>query len=263
MPLPSFLQRKPEVPAKRSRSTAAEDRGSASPVEAARTRARRRLIGAVVLLAVGVIVFPLVFETQPRPVAVNVPIEVPARKDTAVAAAKPARPAPVPATAAEVPVDPPPAAAAPASAAGLVTPTPTPSTPATPPNAAMAASKPAAAVAKAEKVEPTEKVAKAEKAAEAERAKSLLEGKPVAVAPAASAAGRFVVQAGAYTDAAALREARDKIERLGLKTYTQVVETDAGRRTRVRIGPFASREEADRAAAKLKGAALPAAVLTL
>lgn len=258
MPLPSFLQRKPEAPPRPARGRpAADDTAAAGPVEAARTRARRRLIGAVVLLAVGVIVFPLVFETQPRPVAVNVPIEVPARKDAAVAAAaaKAQRPAPAPAPVTEAPVEAPPAASpAPASAAAPAAPVAASKPAPAPTPAAVAASKPApkpAAVAKAD---------------DSERAKSLLEGKPTAAtAPAAADkdAARFVVQAGAYTDATALREAREKIERLGLKTYTQVVETDAGRRTRVRIGPFASRDEAERAAAKIKGAALPAAVLTL
>jgi DedD protein len=191
---------------------------------------------------------------------------VPARSGgttVAAAPAKPVRPAPAPAPAAEAPVDAPPAVSpspspSPSPAAATAAPAPAPaSKPAvavaptpSPSPAAVAASKPAPKVAKAE---------------DSERAKSLLEGKPTAATTTATAPkdGRFVVQAGAYTDAAALREARDKIERLGLKTYTQVVETDAGRRTRVRIGPFASREEADRAAAKLKGAALPAAVLTL
>jgi DedD protein len=31
-----------------------------------------------------------------------------------------------------------------------------------------------------------------------------------------------VVQVGAYTDATTLRDARQKVEKLGLKTYTQV-----------------------------------------
>ncbi|MBK6471146.1 MAG: SPOR domain-containing protein [Betaproteobacteria bacterium] len=47
------------------------------------------------------------------------------------------------------------------------------------------------------------------------------------------------------------------------KTYTQVIEADAGKRTRVRLGPYATRDEADAAAAKLKGAGLPANVLAL
>ena len=72
-----------------------------------------------------------------------------------------------------------------------------------------------------------------------------------------------MVQAGAYTDSATLREARQKVEKLGLKTYTQVIESDAGSRTRVRVGPFDSREEADKAAARIKSAGLAANVLTL
>jgi DedD protein len=72
-----------------------------------------------------------------------------------------------------------------------------------------------------------------------------------------------VVQAGAYSDAAKLREARAKIERLGLKTYTQVIETEGSSRTRVRVGPFATRAEAEAVAAKIKRVGLAAATLAL
>ena len=51
------------------------------PVQVARTRARQRLIGAVVLVVVGVIGFPLVFETQPRPISLDIPIEIPRRDE--------------------------------------------------------------------------------------------------------------------------------------------------------------------------------------
>ncbi|MCU0967236.1 MAG: SPOR domain-containing protein [Rubrivivax sp.] len=93
-------------------------------------------------------------------------------------------------------------------------------------------------------------------------------GPAVATGAARAASGpdgddRFVVQVGAYTDPATLREARQKVERLGLKTYTQVIETDAGRRTRVRVGPFDSRADADEAARRLKAAGLPANILVL
>lgn len=71
------------------------------------------------------------------------------------------------------------------------------------------------------------------------------------------------MQVGAYADAATLRETRQKVEKLGLKTYTQVIESDAGQRTRVRVGPFGTRAEAQAAAAKLKAAGLPANLLTL
>jgi DedD protein len=56
---------------------------------------------------------------------------------------------------------------------------------------------------------------------------------------------------------------RDKLERSGLKTYTQVVDTKDGKRTRVRVGPFGSRAEADKAAERVKGAGLAGAVLAL
>jgi DedD protein len=113
-------------------------------------------------------------------------------------------------------------------------------------------------------------------AADAARARALLDGKAVAagefaakIEPAAKPAaaeaseGRFVVQVGAFAEAAAARETRLKVAQLGLKTYTQVAETQAGRRIRVRVGPFASREEADKALAKAKAAGLPGVVLTL
>ena len=79
----------------------------------------------------------------------------------------------------------------------------------------------------------------------------------------AEAPGRYVVQVGAFSDSAAARETRQKVEKLGLKTYTQVAETAQGSRIRVRIGPFASREEADRVLAKLKAAGASAVVLLL
>jgi DedD protein len=87
---------------------------------------------------------------------------------------------------------------------------------------------------------------------------------PASAAPASAAqAARFVVQAGAYLDAASLRDARQKVEKLGLKTYTQVIETPTGKRTRVRVGPFESRAEADAVASRIKATGLSVVVLTL
>ena len=71
------------------------------------------------------------------------------------------------------------------------------------------------------------------------------------------------MQVGAFAEATAARETRLKVERLGLKTYTQVAETPAGSRIRVRIGPFASRAEADAALAKARAGGVSAVVLTL
>ena len=240
----------------------------AASVQAARTRARRRLIGAAVLVGIGIIGFPLLFETQPRPIAVDIPIEIPSRdqaaplklptaKASGAVAARPAEPAPAPVAAAS--------AAAPA-------PTPAPAPAQAPAQAAVAEPVPASPAASApverEFIEtpPPARAAASAAQRDAQRAQSILEGKPVATATSTASApktARYVVQAGAYTDSATLREARQKVEKLGLKTYTQVIESDAGSRTRVRVGPFDSREEADKAAARIKSAGLAANVLTL
>ena len=79
----------------------------------------------------------------------------------------------------------------------------------------------------------------------------------------AEAEGRLVVQVGAFADEDKAREVRQKLERAGLKTYTQVADTKDGKRIRVRVGPFATRADADKAASKIKGLDLPAAILTL
>ena len=48
-------------------------------VEVLRKRAKQRLIGASVLVLMGVVGFPLVFDTEPRPVAGDIPIEIPGK----------------------------------------------------------------------------------------------------------------------------------------------------------------------------------------
>ena len=81
-------------------------------IEAMRRHAKHRLIGAAVLVLIGVIGFPLLFDTQPRPIAVDIPIEIPDR-NKARPLAVPAQPgaavasaaAPAPVVAAADPAD--------------------------------------------------------------------------------------------------------------------------------------------------------------
>ncbi len=250
---------------------------SVDTVQQARTKARQRLIGAVVLLLVGIIGFPLVFETQPRPIPVDVAIEIP-RKDTAAPLQAPGQRA-APAASGSVP----PASANPARGGDVAVPSaalpaPTTTAPTTPPKpvAASAAVAPPAAPAA-----PTARSKPAAEPSSPPAATPPATTPPAATAPAAVAPawtppaaataatpgveepGRFVVQVGAFADAAAVQSIRSRAEKLGLKTYTQVAETVAGNRTRVRIGPFATREAAERAAAKAKAGGLSAVVLTL
>lgn len=250
MPLPSFLKPKEKKPVdgRKPASPAVDDGG---PVQAARTRARQRLIGAVVLLGIGIIGFPILFETQPRPVAVDIPIETPQR-DGGMVTEAPSRALPLPSA---PPADPVPGPRA--AVAVPATPSPAPEPAAEPASAPTPAAAPAPlAAASAPQPAPAPPPVRPDSGT---RAKALLEGS----AASAPAAGRFVVQVGAYSDANALREARAKVEKLGLKTYTQVVQTDAGPRTRVRVGPFTTREEAEGAATRLRGGGLPAAILAL
>ena len=261
---------------KRKSEPSAEGRSAASAepdaVVVARTRARRRLIGATVLLGIGVIGFPLLFETQPRPVPVNIPIEIP-RKDGASPLVLPPA-APLSAASAAV-LDETPAGALvrpdQVAAAEIVeraadqgrdVPPPAKAAATGAAVAPAAAKPPAASAAKPAPV--ASKPAAAKPATDdGARARALLDGQGTANAAASASTARLVVQVGAYADAAKLAEARQKLEALGLKTYTQVVEVDGAKRTRVRVGPFASRADADKAAARIKSAGLPVAILTL
>lgn len=252
-----------------------------APVETAetlRTRAKRRLIGALVLVVAAVVGFPLLFETQPRPALVDVPIEIP---DKAKAQPLPAPPTVPSAPAAAAKVD------DKASLSGkeeMVSPVPpaapnsTPKQTVSPANTEQGATKsvvttaPAApskaAEAKAAADQSALEKAAAQKSAQdkakadAAKAQALLDGKAANKTPEASGE-RFIVQFGSFADESKAREVRQRVERAGLKTYAQVADTAEGKRHRARVGPFATRAEAEKAAAKIKALDLPAAILTL
>ncbi len=267
MALPDFLKRQPADDA--VSGSGARPLGSVDAVEKVRARTRQRLIGAVVLLTLGVIGFPLLFESQPRPIPVDIPIEIPKpdgspalslpapRADAANASSQTASESTVASgvVTRDAPAEPMPAAETVVASA--------PSTPASAPVATASAKPdvPAAAVATVA-VAATAKVAAAVKPpATADPVASVASS--TKAASAADGVARFVVQVGAFADPASAREVRLKMEKLGMKTYTQVAETATGRRIRVRLGPFATRAEADKAQTRSKEAGIAAVVLTL
>ena len=205
-----------------------------------RQRARQRLVGAAALVLAGVIGFPLVFDTQPRPVALDIPIDIPDKDKAKPIVIAPPTVAPADVVLAPGPAEPeavvPPAAAKEAAIDTEVV---------------LSTSKPVD--------KPGDNAADATQstADEAKKTRALLE------AAAASTGARFVVQAGAFADAAAAKDARAKLERAGMKTYTHVADTKDGKRTRVRVGPVASLAEADKLAERIKKLDLPAQVLAL
>jgi DedD protein len=195
-----------------------------------RGKARRRLVGAVGLVLVAAVVLPLVLESKPRPVNQDIAIEIPKPGDSSLGAAVAAKPpVAVPSGAQATP----PAAAVP----------PTPDIPvAKPPPVAGAADKPVA--------KPTEKPASKPAVKPAEKPVA----KPVAPAkaPEKPATGAFVIQVAALANADNAKQLQDKLAASGVKAYTDTVKGANGTLTRVRVGPFGSREEADKALARVK-----------
>lgn len=190
-----------------------------------RSQTRRRLIGAAALLLAAVIVLPMLLDTTPRPV----------REDIAITVATPPPPAPKPADSAPVPDEriaeptpirnaPPPPAAEP----------PAPAMPAPPPPAPVAAAKPAPS-----------------SATPATPARPL----------AAPTAEKFAVQVAALSSAPAAKELAARLAKGGFNAYVEAVSTKDSTMHRVRVGPFASRDEAQRTADRVKAAGHKATVV--
>ena len=218
----------------------------AESVDAMRRRARHRLIGASVLVILGVVGFPLLFDTQPRPVSVDIAVDIPDRANSK----------PLVDTSKQKPLS----AGAGLDAKEEVVPDAKPDVKAevkaeskSEPKAEM---KPevagAAAVAAV--------VPKAESKPEPAKVDAKSASKP---SDSKDTGARFVVQAGTFSDDGKQREVRSKLEKAGITTYTQVIESKEGRRVRVRVGPFTNRDEADKVARKIKQLQLQPQVLTL
>jgi DedD protein len=199
-------------------------------------RARRRLIGAIVLVTVIIVVLPMVLDSEPKPVSRDISVQIPS-PDAGTFTSK-------------------------------VVPLP-------PSKAATGASKAAESKAAARPVE-EQKLAAAPpvppspepvKAAPKETAKET--SKPAKAAPAKApkpaakpAGGQFAVQVIALADAEKAKQMQAKITAAGIKAYTEIVKTAKGDVTRVRAGPFATREAAEKAREQLKAIGMNGNVTT-
>jgi DedD protein len=244
----------------------------AESIEIVRKRAKHRLIGSALLVLLGVIGFPLLFDTQPRPVSVGIPVEIPSKQGvkplslTAAVEASASAPAPVQmpvAAPAATPVAP--EASSPSLAVPSVVKDPATSQVT---SGAKAVEKPVDKTndkANAQATKPADDAARIkvlrEGSAPAAAKVSATESRPATAASTAET--RLVVQVGAFADVAKAREARLKLEKAGLRNYTQVTETKDGKRIRVRAGPYDTRAEADKAAKQIRALGLPVAILTL
>ena len=209
-----------------------------------RKRARRRLIGAIVLVTAVVVALPMVLDSEPKPVSQDINIRIPS-PDSGTFTSK------------VVPLSPPdskPVSKPPAAVAVKPETTPTAESKAQKTPASAPAAKPEAARA-------TKETAKQAEEAQAAKAAAKAQAPQDAGKKAAESAGQFVVQVIALADAQKARRMQQQISAAGIKSYTEVVKTKKGDVTRVRAGPFATREAAEEARAQLKAIELDGKVI--
>lgn len=210
-------------------------------------RARRRLIGATALALLAVVVLPMVMDHEQRPPSLDIQVRIPSQDSgmagsgTVGALAQrilPGKgPTPLPPVAESRTAVP----AAPMAVEPKAEARPSP----------QAETKPAAVEAKpvpAPKPDAKPVAAKPadkEKAAEGARAEAALSGSS---APAA----QWEVQLGAYRDASNVKLLLAKLKDMGVPTFTEKYDSPQGPRTRVRAGPFTTKEAAEKAQARAK-----------
>jgi DedD protein len=198
-----------------------------------RKRARRRLIGAMALVTIVAVFLPMVLDHEPKLVNQDINIQIPSL-DAGTFTSK------------IVPVIP---GAPDAMSAATVAPeVPAKAeTPARTEPAPMSAAAPVT-MAPPQQAAPERPQAKIAPAPPAERAPAPKTAEKSAVEVKAG----FVVQVAALNDADKARQMQQQIAAAGVKAYTEVVPTVKGNVTRVRAGPFASRDEAEKMRDKLK-----------
>jgi DedD protein len=204
-------------------------------------RARRRLVGAVALTLLAVIVLPMVMDQEPQAPNQDIQVRIPSRDTPFEARLAPPADSAVKAGAAD----------GSGEAARPPSPPAEPVEPETPQKAQP--SKAATEDARAVPGEPAGKpdmpapsaAAKKEAGGEAARAEALL-----------NASEEFVVQLGVFADPGNVAKVRAQVKAQGYNSFTQTLRTPSGTKTRVRAGPFASREAAESARDKLRKAGL-------
>lgn len=213
-------------------------------------RARRRLVGAIAFAGLAAVVLPMVMDEEPKQQVQDVQIVIPGQDQTPfnpkVQAAKSApavAPAPAPAPVAVKPAAPVASVAVQSAPVAKLADVPPVKPAAKTPE--KAAEKPVQKPIE----KPIEKSAKP--ADDMQRAAAILGGKVPDAAPA-NGNGQYVILIGAFANAANVKQLQSKIGELGIKTFTEPLDSPQGKKTRVRAGPFANREAADKALERLQ-----------
>jgi DedD protein len=222
---------------KNSKSTRREP--PADPVLPEKKRARRRLVGAIALVLAAVIGLPMLFDSEPKPLASDIAIEIPSRderrEEAAVASSEPVEVVPELASSDNSPAPNSPVVVAPVPVPAAPTPAPAP------------VAKPAPATVPVPEVKP--KASAPAKTHETARALALIEGR--AEPKEEKKSEKFVIQVAALSTKEKVEQLQAKLKGAGINSYTQQIATASGPHTRIRVGPFASREEAEKMRAKI------------
>lgn len=234
--------------AERSNAPSKKSQEAAQDVTTLQKRGRRRLVGAIALVLLAVIILPMVFDPEPRPNAPLVSVRIPSEdgsKFTPKAAAKPAEPEPRPADKkAEEKVPEP---------APIAVPAPVPAPPVPAPEPVRAAEAPAPKPAPKAVPKPFEKTVTKAVEKPVEKAAEKAPEKPAA---AAGGGEKFMVQVGAFASPEKVKEITGQLKEAKLPHYTETVATAKGEVTRVRLGPFSSKEAAEKARDKARALGL-------
>lgn len=227
-------------------------------------RARRRLIGAIVLVTLVIVLLPMFLDSEPRPLNQEISIQIPAQStefsSRVAALPKPAAPDSANAGAeSKEPSAPKAEAAEPEKKVPNGEPTRTEvDRPRAPEPARRAEAENRARDERTTRAEAPAKPApkpetKPQPKPEA-KSEAKPQPKPAADAPREKESGGegFIVQVAALTDADKAKLLKGRISESGMRAYTEVVKTARGEVTRVRVGPYASKEAAQKAADELK-----------
>lgn len=256
---------------RKTSSSERKPRGEAvDPMLPEKKRARRRLIGSVALVLALVITLPMVLDTAPKPLDADIAIQIPARD--APENRQPLRQPP-----ANSPLGMPGEADPVEEIIELpMTPKRVPLHAATKPESGTNAGKPGIVAQTEPPKAAIDRVSlKSSLEKEAEKQAESRQKRPIAAGDAAETKGkaedeakaesrreqsksatekkaeRIVLQVAALTSQDKVAELQTKLAGAGVRSYTQKVATGSGERIRVRIGPYSSREEAEKARAKL------------
>jgi DedD protein len=239
-------------------------------VDELKRRARRRLVGAIVLALAAAVLLPLLLESEPKPLGDEVSIQIPpidngkfvtplsAGKGSPTKGGNDAAPKnPVSSGSGAAPAS----SGTPAAAEGQTGEAAEPSATRAASTAAEQAggeAKSAAPTAAPSTPAPAPAVA-APSAAEPKKETST-EPKANNRQSDAAPGGAFVVQVAAFTDRYGAQAQARKLKQAGFPAYVETVANGKGELQRVRVGPYASRDAADAARAKLKTAGYNAIV---